>query len=156
MQGSRVKISIDSRESRYEISVCETRKSESRYEICLQDLPKASLATNFLSTRHIRSESRYKICLRDLQEASLATKFLFTRHPRHEICLRDLQKSESQNGSGVCTMFCLKIAAKRSTKITILMYFLSFCFLFSMVVFCLLCQRYSLYIILDLFAAFPS
>jgi hypothetical protein len=47
LQGSRVKISIDSRESRYEISVCESRKSESRYEIFLQDLRKASLATNF-------------------------------------------------------------------------------------------------------------
>ncbi len=40
---SRVEISNDSRESRYEISVCET--CESHYKSCLQDSREASLAT---------------------------------------------------------------------------------------------------------------
>jgi hypothetical protein len=52
-QDSSVKISNDSRESRNEISVCETR--ESRYEICLRDSREASLA------RLVRSNSRYEI-----------------------------------------------------------------------------------------------
>jgi hypothetical protein len=58
-QDSRVKISNDFRESRYEISVCET--CESRYEICLRDSREASLATKFLSVRLVRSDFRYKI-----------------------------------------------------------------------------------------------
>jgi hypothetical protein len=58
-QDFRVKISNDSRESRYEISVYETR--ESRYEICLRDSRKASLATKFLSARLVRSNSLYEI-----------------------------------------------------------------------------------------------
>jgi hypothetical protein len=58
-QDSRVKISNDSREYRYEISVCETR--ESRYEICLQDSRETSLSTKFLSARLVRSEFRYEI-----------------------------------------------------------------------------------------------
>jgi hypothetical protein len=58
-QDSRVKISNDSRQSRYEISVCETH--ESRYKICLRDLQGASLATKFISSRLIRSDSRYEI-----------------------------------------------------------------------------------------------
>jgi hypothetical protein len=56
---SRVKISIDSRKSRYKISVCETR--ESRYKICLRDSRKASLATKLLSARLVRSNSCYEI-----------------------------------------------------------------------------------------------
>jgi hypothetical protein len=56
---SQVKISNDSRESRYEISVCETH--ESRYEICLRDSQEASLATKFLSARLVRSDFRYEI-----------------------------------------------------------------------------------------------
>ncbi len=58
-QDFRVKIIKDSRESRYEISVCETRKS--CYEICLRDSQKASLAMKFLSARLVRSNSRYEI-----------------------------------------------------------------------------------------------
>jgi hypothetical protein len=58
-QDSRVKISNDSRKSRYEISVCETRKS--CYKICLQDSQEASLATKFLSARLVRSDSRCEI-----------------------------------------------------------------------------------------------
>jgi hypothetical protein len=53
------KISNDSRESRYEISVCETR--ESRYEICLRDSRETSLSTKFLSARLVRSDFHYKI-----------------------------------------------------------------------------------------------
>jgi hypothetical protein len=104
-QDSRVKVSDDSCESRYEISVCKTH--ESRYKICLQDLREASLATKFLfgdswvslqnlSGRLARSkycykiyvcetyESCYKICLRDSREASLATKFLSARPVRSD------------------------------------------------------------------------
>jgi hypothetical protein len=55
-QDSRVKISNDSRESRYKISVCKTR--ESHYKICLRE---ASLAMKFLSVRLVRSDSRYEI-----------------------------------------------------------------------------------------------
>ncbi len=58
-QDSRVKIGNDSRESRYEISVCETR--EFCYEICVPDLREASLAMKFLSARLLRSDSRYEI-----------------------------------------------------------------------------------------------
>jgi hypothetical protein len=58
-QDSRVKISNDSRESRYEISVCETRRS--RYEICLRDSRETSLSTKFLSARLVRSDFRYEI-----------------------------------------------------------------------------------------------
>ncbi len=58
-QDSRVKISNDSRESRYKISVCETR--ESHYKICLRDSRERSLATKFLSARLVRSDSRYEI-----------------------------------------------------------------------------------------------
>jgi hypothetical protein len=71
-QDSRVKISNDFRKSRYEISVCETRKSF--YKICLQDSREASLATKFLSARLVRSDSRCEISLRDSVLASLATK----------------------------------------------------------------------------------
>jgi hypothetical protein len=53
LQDSRDKISIDSRESCYEISVC--------YEICLRDSQEASLAAKFLSARLVRSESHYEI-----------------------------------------------------------------------------------------------
>jgi hypothetical protein len=56
---SGVKISNDSCESCYKMSVC-----EARYEICLQDLPEASLAAKFLFARLVRSdshESRYEI-----------------------------------------------------------------------------------------------
>jgi hypothetical protein len=66
-QGSRVKISNDSRESRYKISVCKT--CESRYEICLQD-----------------SRVSLQNCLRDLREVSLATKLLSARLARSESC----------------------------------------------------------------------
>jgi hypothetical protein len=45
-QDSRFKISNDSRESRYKISVCKTRKS--RYEICLRDPRETSLSTKFV------------------------------------------------------------------------------------------------------------
>ncbi len=58
-QDSRVKISNDSCESRYKISVCETR--ESRYKICLRDSQEASIATEFLSARLVGSDSRYEI-----------------------------------------------------------------------------------------------
>jgi hypothetical protein len=58
-QDSRDKISNDSRESRYEISICKTH--ESRYEICLRDSREASLATKFLSERLVRSDFRYEI-----------------------------------------------------------------------------------------------
>ncbi len=58
-QDSRVKISNDSRESRYEISVCETR--ESRYKICLRVLQEASRATKFISARFLKSDFRYEI-----------------------------------------------------------------------------------------------
>ncbi len=58
-QDFRVKIIKDSRESRYEISVCETR--ESCYEICLRDSQKTSIAIKFLSARLVRSNSRYEI-----------------------------------------------------------------------------------------------
>jgi hypothetical protein len=58
-QDSRIKISNDSRESRHEISVCETR--ESCYEICLRDSREASLATKFFSARLVRSDSCYEI-----------------------------------------------------------------------------------------------
>ncbi len=58
-QEFRVKISNDSRESRYEISLCETR--ESCYKICLRDLREASLTTKYLSARLVRSDSRYEI-----------------------------------------------------------------------------------------------
>jgi hypothetical protein len=51
-QGSRVKISNDSRKSRYKISVCET--CESHYKICPQD--SRILLQNF-SVRLARSES---------------------------------------------------------------------------------------------------
>jgi hypothetical protein len=44
-QDSRVKISNDSRESRYKISVCETH--ESCYKICLQDSRETILLQNF-------------------------------------------------------------------------------------------------------------
>ncbi len=54
-QDSIIKISNDSRESRYEISVCKTR--ESCYEICLRDSWEASLTTEFLSARLVRSDS---------------------------------------------------------------------------------------------------
>ncbi len=54
-QDSRDKISNDSRESRCEISVCET--CESRYEICLRDPRETSLSTKFLSARLVRSVS---------------------------------------------------------------------------------------------------
>jgi hypothetical protein len=58
-QDSRVKISNDSRESRYKIYVCETR--ESRYEICLRDPRETSLSTKFLSARLVRSNFRHEI-----------------------------------------------------------------------------------------------
>jgi hypothetical protein len=58
-QDSRVKISNDSQEFRYEISVCETRKS--RYEICLRDSRETSLSMKFLSARLARSDFRYEI-----------------------------------------------------------------------------------------------
>jgi hypothetical protein len=58
-QDSRVNISTDSRESRYKISLCETRKS--RNKICLQDSQEASLATKFLSVILVRSDSSYVI-----------------------------------------------------------------------------------------------
>jgi hypothetical protein len=54
-----LKISNDFRESRYEISVCESH--ESRYEFCLRDSREASLATKFLSARLERSDTRYEI-----------------------------------------------------------------------------------------------
>ncbi len=63
-QDSRVKISNDSRESRYEISVCETR--ESRYEICLRE---------FRSKTRFSRFSLWNFCLWDSREASLATYF---------------------------------------------------------------------------------
>jgi hypothetical protein len=47
LQDSRIKISNDSRES--------------RYKICLQGSREVSLATKFLSARLIRSNSRYEI-----------------------------------------------------------------------------------------------
>ncbi len=69
-QDSRVKISHDSCESCYEISICETR--ESHYEISLRDSRDASLTTTFISARLVRSDSRYD----DISvEASLATNF---------------------------------------------------------------------------------
>jgi hypothetical protein len=83
-EDSRVKISNDSRESRYEISGCETR--ESRYEICLRDLREASLATKFLSARLVRSDFRYEISYQDSLFAILATKFLSVRLTRSESC----------------------------------------------------------------------
>jgi hypothetical protein len=58
-QDSRVKISNDSCESRYEISVCETR--ESRYKICLRDSQENTLCTKFLSARLVRRDFRYEI-----------------------------------------------------------------------------------------------
>ncbi len=58
-QDSRVEISNDSRESRYEISVCDTRESCS--EICLWDSREMSLATKLLSARLVRIDSRYEI-----------------------------------------------------------------------------------------------
>ncbi len=58
-QDSRVKISNDSRESRYKISVCETH--ESCYKICLRDLLETSNSTKFLSARLVRSDFRYEI-----------------------------------------------------------------------------------------------
>jgi hypothetical protein len=58
-QDSIVKISNDSPESRYEISVCETR--ESRFEIRLRDSREASLDTKFLSARLVKSDFRYEI-----------------------------------------------------------------------------------------------
>jgi hypothetical protein len=58
-QDAKVKISNDSRESRYEISVCETR--ESRYEICLRDSLETSLSTKFLSAKLVRSDFHYEI-----------------------------------------------------------------------------------------------
>ncbi len=58
-QDSTVKISNDSCESRYEISVCETHKS--RYKICLRDSQEASLAMKFLSAKLERCDSRYEI-----------------------------------------------------------------------------------------------
>jgi hypothetical protein len=81
-QDSRVKISNDSHESRYEISVCETR--ESRYKICLRDSREASLATKFRSARFVRSDTRYEISKRDSLFAILATKFLSVRLTRSE------------------------------------------------------------------------
>jgi hypothetical protein len=79
-----IKLVMISRESRYKISVCETR--ESHYEICLRG---AILAMKFLSVNLIRSNSRYdfrsktcfsrvllqNFCLRDSREASFATNF---------------------------------------------------------------------------------
>jgi hypothetical protein len=58
-QDSRVKISNNSRESRYEISVCETR--ESRYKICLRVSQEASRATKFLFARSLKSDFHCKI-----------------------------------------------------------------------------------------------
>ncbi len=65
-QESRVKISIDSRESRYKISVCKTR--ESHYEICLRDLREVSFTTKFLFARLLRSEFRYEISVCETRE----------------------------------------------------------------------------------------
>jgi hypothetical protein len=81
-QDSRVKISNDSHESRYEITVC--KACESCYEICLQDLREVSLATKFLSARLVRSDSRYEISWQGSLLASLATKFLSVRLARSE------------------------------------------------------------------------
>ncbi len=58
-QDSSVKISNDSCEPRYEISVCETHESYDK--ICLQDSQKASLAMKFFSARLVKSDSRYEI-----------------------------------------------------------------------------------------------
>jgi hypothetical protein len=84
-QDSRVKISNDSHESCYEISVCKTRKS--CFKSCLRDL---RVLLQNLSARLARSESCYNIsfcetrkkqfslrnfCLQDSQEASLTTNF---------------------------------------------------------------------------------
>jgi hypothetical protein len=73
-----------SNDSRYEISVCKTRKS--RYEICLRDSRGVSLATKFLSARLVKSDFRYKISKQDLHFAILATKFLPVRLERSESC----------------------------------------------------------------------
>jgi hypothetical protein len=63
-QDSRVKISNDSRESRYEISVCETR--ESCYKICLRDSREASLATEFVCETREKRVLLQNFFLRDL------------------------------------------------------------------------------------------
>jgi hypothetical protein len=83
-QDSRVKISNDSREARYEIAVCETR--ESRYEICLRDSRETSLSTKFISARLVRSNFRYKISYQDSLFAILAMKFLSVRLTRSKSC----------------------------------------------------------------------
>jgi hypothetical protein len=81
-QDSRVKISNDSRESCYKISVCETR--ESRYEICLRVSQEASVATKFLSERLLKSDFCYEISLQVSLFAIRATKFLSVRVTRSE------------------------------------------------------------------------
>ncbi len=91
-QDSRVKISNDSRESRYEISVCETR--ESRYEFCLRDSREAILATNFFSVRLIRSGYRYEISVCDTHEKQVLILIL-TRESRENLARTLGQKSES-------------------------------------------------------------
>jgi hypothetical protein len=89
-QDSRVKISNDSRKSRYEISVCETR--ESRYEFCLRD---AILATKFFSVRLIRSGSRYEISVCDTHEKQVL-KLILTRESRENLARTLGLKSESR------------------------------------------------------------
>ncbi len=77
------KISIDSRESRYKISVCETRKkqvslpnlsarlarSESRYKISVCEPRKKRVLLQNLSARRVRSESHYEISVCETRES---------------------------------------------------------------------------------------
>ncbi len=93
-QDFRVKISNDSRKSRYEICVWETHESR-KFARSLASSREASLATKFLSARLVRSNFRYEISVSETREKRVALLIL-TRESGENLARILGLKSESR------------------------------------------------------------